>query len=144
MVASVISRSSGITEDRYPTERNDCAVIALQHALNLKYEYSHKVLTSIGRKNRQGVDNYCWYRFLDKHENFVKMNHTHKVKAYCKYTGERKLMVKNMTVGKMISTYPNKTFIVSVRGHTFCVKNGTVIDWRVKPKEKVLSAWEVK
>ena len=143
MVASVISRSSGITEDRFTTERNDCAVIALQHALNISYKDAHNVLAGIGRKNRHGVVTSAWIKLLNDHSSFVRMTNEHRVKAYCKYTGERKLMIKKMTVGKMIEKNPNKTFIVNVRGHTFCVKNSTVIDWRVKPKEKVLYAWEV-
>ena len=137
-------------------ETNDCVVRALASAFEMKYDDTHKfVRYRLERKTRKGV-----YRFNSR---MNKIGETKELingrylnilglKDIIGYTMSYDVKVKGqtkkrkMTVGTFSKKYPKGTFIMSIRGHAFTIKDGVVIGNECDAKRLkaiVEQAWEV-
>lgn len=140
-------------------EKNDCVVRAVASSFEIPYDDAHQfVKTRFERKDRDGVRGFIHKMnvFFDnkesingktikpigqkfKNTNFYGLEYDVKVK------GEETL--RKMTVGFFTKNFSKGTFIVTVRGHAFTIKDGVVIgntDDATKLRKVVISAWEVK
>jgi len=148
------------------SETNDCVVRAIATAFDITYNQSHKFCSdTYERKNRKGVLCRIYHsvnkKFSDGQVELFGKTMT-QVGDKCKYTGNIKPFTYykkkywdgtpytkqcKMTVGTFLKKYPRGTFILSVNGHTFTVKDGTVIgNWSDlrKARVRVDRAWEIK
>ena len=140
------------------TESNDCVVRAWASAFEMDYESAHKFIEErFGRKNRKGT-----FRF-NSVMNKIGLTRTLVNNRYLNILGEMvcnglsyslsyDVKVKGvtkkrkMTVGTFAKKYPKGTYIMSIRGHAFTIKNGVVIgneNDATRLKAVVEQAWEV-
>lgn len=127
------------------SERADCVVRAIASASGMTYDKAHKwVADTFNRKPKRGT-----YGFTIRMNNMSKENkrlYRKKVttisKEYLKTNGGK----SKMTVGTFIKEYNRGTYILSVTGHAFTIKDGSVIgnwDDAVKVRRIVKSAWKI-
>lgn len=137
-------------------EKNDCTVRTFASAFDIDYDKSHEfVAEKLNRKCRGGV--YCYNSKLNQiSSSGLRLNG-----KYLKVLGEKdmigytmkydvkvkgKTVKRNMTVGTFSKLYPNGTYILSIRAHTFTIKNGVVIgnpEDAKRLKAVVEQAWQV-
>ena len=133
-------------------ENNDCVVRALASSFDISYDESHNFCEKTFRRRfRKGV-----MMFNTQMENFfgkgLKINNktAELVGKYSKLyydvvvKGETKK--RKLTVGTFIKTNPKGTFLVTVRGHAFTIKDGVVIgnvEDAQKTKKILESIWKV-
>lgn len=140
---------------RLPNERNDCSVVALSIAFNKPYEEVHKWLATKGRPPRKGLHLEKALGIADalwQPPNIPKYTHLWgKDLAFTKlpyWEYERTLISKTacydednevywkwkwsprINVKQWLKTHMQGTFLVFVRGHVFCVKDGVMWDWK--------------
>ena len=134
------------------SETNDCVVRAFASAFNVTYDFAHKKVAEIfGRKNGQGTYSFSLImRVLESKE--VRINRK-KVKTiskdvnlsyWIKVKGVNTL--RSMTTAKFLEDYPKGTYIVTVKGHAFTIKDGVVIgnpDDATKRKKTIYGAWKI-
>lgn len=113
------------------TERNDCTIRAIMECLNIRYEEAHKLVTESGCRPRPRKGTY-----------------TSAMMARTPYFRERfeshSLNNRNVTVAQFLRENPKGTFLVIVTKHAFAIKDGIVIDFTIKPKQRVRIAWKLK
>jgi hypothetical protein len=51
----MLKHSLGVTNERFPDETNDCAVIALANVADIPYHDAHIRLSQQGRRRRKGA-----------------------------------------------------------------------------------------
>ena len=140
------------------TESNDCVVRAWASAFELPYENAHKIIEEqFQRKFKKGT-----MRFNSKMNQLSKMRALYNDK-YLKILGEQTLSglsyslaydvkvkgvtkKRKMTVGTFAKKYGTGTYIISIRGHAFTMKNGVVIGNQndaKRLKAVIEQAWEV-
>jgi len=156
------------------SETNDCVVRALANAFGMTYDQSHKFCESeLNRPHRKGVRTFSYHKWLDEVKTFkgkkVEEITYEPVKVPCKISLRRKsywndesesftstktlrLYTKKgskysaMTVGAFIKEYPKGTYILSVRRHTFIVKDSQVIgnaaDFK-RMKTRLEKVWKI-
>jgi len=149
------------------SETNDCVVRAIASAFDITYNQSHKLCAEkMNRKSRKGVSTFLFHGFLSQSEILgksvkeitmepVKVESTRTDRYWGnKYTVTKtlKLYTKRgskysaMTVGSFVSQFPKGTYILSVKGHTFTVKDSEIIgnyhDFRAK-KVRVEKAFKI-
>jgi hypothetical protein len=151
-----ISSSSaikGITDSALAkSETNDCVVRAFAAAYNVSYDFAHKKVAELfGRKNGQGT--YCFSLVMRQMEmGGVRINRK-KVQTmrkdvnlayWIKVKGVNTL--RNMTTAKFLEDYSKGTYIVTVKGHAFAIKDGVVIgnpEDATQRKKVILGAWKI-
>jgi len=166
-ITTMIYKSSSETIKGYKTsklartEKNDCVVRTLATAFGLTYNQSHKFCgKTLYRKNGKGVNTWTYHIFLSKGSAFNKTITEIKYepvqvlrdKGYYERYDTLELYIKRgkkyskMTVGSFIKNHPKGTFIISVKGHTFAIKDSVVCgnfsDFR-KARVIVQKAWEI-
>lgn len=95
-------------------ERNDCAVRAVAVATGVDYATVHKLFKKHGRRNGRGTPpSMTWAVVIEL--GFKLVDVTRKVPA--------------RTVRKASPYLHDGSYLVSVRGHLLCVKDGKVEDW---------------
>ena len=99
-------------------ETNDCTVVALAIALGMSYPNAHSLLEWWGRAPRRGIK-----AISILHEMWTKGHHIEG-----KYLRQVPVTLDVSTVGRFASYYNNGTFILLVRGHMVCLKNGILYD----------------
>jgi hypothetical protein len=141
------------------SETNDCVVRAIASAFEIDYDRAHQfVKDTFGRKNRQGTYGFVsgmnkiakertrigrkackpMGKPLNGHSSFFSLNYDVKVK------GEK--VIRQMTVGTFTKKNPKGTFVLTVSGHAFTIKNGIVIgnfEDSLKKRKIVTAAWKV-
>jgi hypothetical protein len=140
------------------SEKNDCVVRAIASAFDLEYDIAHKfVADKFGRKPKQGTIGFgvgmnkisddrtrigrkCINPMGKKPEysNFYSLSYNVTVKG--------KRIKRQMTVGTFISKYPTGTYIITVKGHAFTIKNGVVIGNKgdsIQKRKIIVFAWKV-
>lgn len=140
------------------SENNDCVVCSIASAFNITYNQSHKFCEeNYDRKEKRGVRTYIYHKknkeFSENNtELFGKTikeigdpdkNYFGEIRPHT-YYGEKQC---KMTVGTFIKKYNKGTFILSVSGHSFTIKDGIVIgNWSdsKKMRVRIQKAWEVK
>lgn len=117
----------------FAEERNDCTVRALANASGISYYDAYAAFQKAGRKSNRGTRYNVWAP-LYKSFGFNKMV------AYGETGGVYKRSIEmavkgmdveatnGMTLGRFIKANPVGTFIVIVRKHALCVKDGVVYD----------------
>jgi len=143
----------GYTESKIAFwETNDCVVRAIASSFDITYDESHNFCEKTFRRMfRKGV-----MMFNTQMENFFgkgsKINNK-TVELVGKYSklyydvivkGETKK--RKLTVGTFIKTNPKGTFLVTVSGHAFTIKDGVVIgnvEDAQKTKKILESVWKI-
>jgi len=134
------------------SETNDCVVRAFASAFNVTYDFAHKKVAEIfGRKNGQGTD--CFSLIMRTLESKGISVNRKKIKTiskdvnlsyWIKVKGVNTL--RSMTTAKFLEDYPKGTYIVTVKGHAFTIKDGVVIgnpDDATKRKKTIYGAWKI-
>jgi predicted transcriptional regulator len=134
------------------SETNDCVVRAFASAFNLSYDFAHKKVAELfGRKNGQGT--YSFSLVMRQMEvQDVRINRK-KIKTiskdvnlsyWIKVKGVN--VLRSMTTAKFLEDYPKGTYIVTVKGHAFTIKDGVVIgnpEDATQRKKNILGAWKI-
>lgn len=114
----------------YESEKNDCSVVALSHALDITYEEAYKMLDGAGRRKNKG-----WYTI----EFF----------QYCGFNGWKHETTKfargkRPTEMEFAESHPKGRFLVYTEGHLIAVVDGVIHDNRPHPaRAKVQYAWKM-
>ena len=140
-------------------EKNDCAVIAIASAFNLSYDRAHDIAKDVfKRKDGKGVTLFD-YRLTKlskdgKRIGRFKIKTLGTPKGNCEWTYTLNYFIcrgntikeRQMTVGRFVEQHPKETYIVTVRGHTFAIRNGVVLGSRhdaTKTRRIVFGAWKI-
>jgi len=130
------------------SETNDCVVISISSAFQLPYEQSHKfVADKFGRKFRKGT--YAFSQTMDRMwfgKECINGKAIKKIDTRYQSNKDGKIVFKDYTVNQFIMKNPKGTFIVTVSGHAFSIKDGVVIgnpEDSVKIKRKLRSAHQI-
>jgi len=139
-------------------EKNDCVVRSLASAFNIPYEDSHEYVRKMfHRQNRQGTRNFVYVMnaLFDNGEKIGKkrfkplgvrerLMNKYSLVYDVKVNGEK--VKRKMTVGTFISKHKKGSYVLTVNGHAFTVKDGVVIgntDDAMKKKKILTDAWKV-
>ena len=143
----------GITESKLAqSEKDDCVVRAFASAYGVTYDYAHKKVAEVfGRKNRQGTAYFSltMNALASKEIKFNRKGVTRiKEDIGLSYWFEvkGKSTLRNMTTAKFLEKYSKGTYIVTVKGHAFTIKNGVVIgntDDALQRKKVIYGAWKI-
>lgn len=114
----------------YESEKNDCSVVALTHALNVTYDVAYKMLDGAGRRKNKG-----WYVIeFFKYCGFVGWTH----KEFKFPRGQR------MTEEEFAEAHPKGRWLIYTEGHLTALVDGVIYDNRPKPpRGKVQIAWKM-
>jgi hypothetical protein len=143
----------GITESKLAqSEKDDCVVRAFASAFGVTYDFAHKKVAEVfGRKNRQGTAYFSLtmnalaskeIKFNRKGVSPIKedigLSYWVEVKG--------KSTLRNMTTAKFLEKYSKGTYIVTVKGHAFTIKDGVVIgnpEDATQRKKVIFGAWKI-
>lgn len=134
------------------TEKDDCVVRAIASSFDITYDESHKFCEEkLKRKFRSGVQMFVCQ--MERYSNNGNQIFGRTIKLMGKYSNlyydvKVKGVVKKraLTVGKFIKENQKGTFLVSVTGHAFTIKNGIVmgnIEDAQKTKKVLQSIWKI-
>ena len=109
-------------------EDNDCVVRALAAMADVPYEQAHEYAAGVlARKPRRGVSLGILISQIRDRGGLMGKDLV-EVKAETKYKNAGKPVTRQMTTQTFFKRAPeNRTFLVVVRGHIFCFKNGEVV-----------------
>jgi hypothetical protein len=137
-------------------ERNDCVVRTLASAFDITYDRAHKLASKeMKRVVKKGVKTYMFHTFFENFQNKKRQLNKKRVEevhtkfSYDRYHewGDKYQTIGTKTVGRFIKENPKGTFVLSVRGHAFCVKDGVVVggNWEDSKKKRVRvrRAWQI-
>jgi len=109
-------------------EDNDCVVRALAAMADVPYEQAHEYAAGVlARKPRRGVSLGILISQIKDRGGLMGKDLV-EVKAETKYRNAGRPVTRQMTTQTFFKRAPeNRTFLVVVRGHIFCFKNGEVV-----------------
>lgn len=114
---------AGRVTEGFAQERNDCAVRCLATAHNMPYRDAHELFSMAGRKDGKGSS--IWH-----------------IRQACGTTEKR--LESKVSVARFIREHSKGTFMVHIRSHIFCLKDGVCYDLGVnRPLARVDFYWEV-
>jgi len=125
-------------------ETNDCVVRAIASSSGISYDKAHSfVADKFKRKPRKGT-----YGFISGMNSMVTSGEKLNRKAVKKVdiTVKTKTGVTTMTVNKFAENFTSGSYIVTVNGHAFTIKDGKVVgnvSDAVKIRKKVIAAWKI-
>jgi len=131
-------------------EKNDCVVRSFASAFNMTYDDAHNYVSNkFKRKTHKGV------MFFNETMNKLSLLKTEVNGKTLERVEdlEKKVLVegfsrtRRMSVGTFTKKYQKGTYIMSVRGHAFTIKDGVVIgntEDAKKIRVIVESSWKVK
>ena len=140
------------------SETNDCVVRAIASAFDLEYDRAHKfVAGTFGRKPRQGTFGFgVGMNKIAEERTRIGRKCIKPMGVKIEYSSFRSLSYdvkvkgvktsRQMTVGTFISKHPLGTYVVTVKGHAFTIKDGVVIGNRedaIQKRKIMLLAWRV-
>lgn len=109
-----------IKSGRYSNEANDCSVISLAYAFDVRYEVAHEVLRTRGRKPKKGFNFYHIFGLsVDESAIFQVMGTQYKVTRFPK----PKMKLHKFKVEKAKGTY-----MINVSGHVFTMIDGKLFN----------------
>ena len=109
-------------------EKQDCTVRALANAADILYGNAHNILKRHGRKDFKGCTNKVWHdAYTNTGLSLVGIYGTTKA---AKHISKRLNIAahKGITLGRILPTLTNGSYIVIVTGHALAVVSGHVID----------------
>jgi hypothetical protein len=135
------------------SEHNDCVVRAFATAFDLEYDESHEIVEKqFHRQKRKGT---AWFHskmsLIEKNEitfngkKITKITHEYNTMLYY-VTVKGKRILRNTTTSYFLKKYPVGTYIVTVNGHAFTIKDGVIIGNYTDAKQtrKVINGvWKV-
>lgn len=136
-------------------ENNDCFVRALAASTGSHYDDAHKVAKEVfGRKDKKGTEGIMIATQMMKAEETgleiggtkfaVKVLGKEDTKNKYKLYGEE--IWRQKTVKSFIKSHQKGTYLISVAGHAFTIKDGKLIDnygEEFRPTRKVMSAYKI-
>lgn len=135
------------------SETNDCVVRAFASAFEIAYDEAHNFIAEkFKRQPRKGTFGFGT-EMNSMSKNDVKFNRkgvkiiTHEYDSMLYYVmvkGHKTL--RSTTTNSFIKMYPTGTYIVTVKGHAFTIKNGYVIGNFSDAKQirkHIISAWKI-
>jgi hypothetical protein len=144
----------GYTESKIAkSENNDCVVRAIASAADMDYDSAHQfVKETFCRKNGKGTTGFHYImNMMTKNSNKINGKSVEKITEehntmlyYVVVKGIKKL--RNTTTGSFIKKYPKGTYVVTVKGHAFSIKDGVVIgnpDDGKKMKKHIDGVWKI-
>ena len=144
----------GIAESNLAqSEKDDCVVRAFASAFGVTYDYAHKKVAEVfGRKNRQGTLHFglTMNALASKQIKFNRKGVTpikEDIGLSYWFEVKGKSTLRNMTTAKFLEKYSKGTYIVTVKGHAFTIKDGVVIgnlEDSIKLKRPIRAAFEIK
>ena len=135
------------------SENNDCVVRAIASAADMDYDSAHQfVKETFCRKNGKGTTGFHYtMNMMTKNGNKINGKSVEKITEehntmlyYVVVKGVKKL--RNTTTGSFIKKYPKGTYVVTVKGHAFSIKDGVVIgnpDDGKKMKKHIDGVWKI-
>lgn len=143
----------GITESKLAqSEKDDCVVRAFASAYGVTYDYAHKKVAEVfGRKNRQGTAYFSltMNALASKEIKFNRKGVTpikEDIGLSYWFEVKGKSTLRNMTTAKFLEKYSKGTYIVTVKGHAFTIKDGVVIgnpEDATQRKKVIFGAWKI-
>ena len=144
----------GYTESKIAkSENNDCVVRAIASAADMDYDSAHQfVKETFCRKNGKGTSGFRYImNMMTKNGNKINGKSVEKITEehntmlyYVVVKGIKKL--RNTTTGSFIKKYSKGTYVVTVKGHAFTIKDGVVIgnsDDGKKMKKVIQGVWKI-
>ncbi len=124
------------------SERGDCVVRAIASAYDMDYDKAHRfVATTFGRKPRSGT--YGFTPGMNKIcDNKTRINRKLTRKVSDLSIGDK----SRMTFGKFVKWWDKGTYIITVSGHAFTIKDGHVIgntEDSTQLKKVIKSVWKI-
>lgn len=125
-------------------ETNDCVVRAIASSSGMSYDRAHSFVTDkFKRRPRKGT-----FGFISGMNSMVTSGDKLNRKGVKKVdiTVKTKTGLTTMTVNKFAEKYTAGSYIVTVKGHAFTIKNGKVVgnfNDAVKIRKKVIAAWKI-
>lgn len=108
------------------SEKNDCIVRAVMECMGVHYDEAHEMVMRTGfRQPKRGT----YTSSMMSRDTFFRSRFD-PVPAH------------GMTVAQFLAANPKGNYIVTVKWHGFAVKDGVVVDYLIKPRQKVQLAWE--
>lgn len=107
-------------------ENNDCSVKALAIAADISYDDAHHMMNLFGRKDRGMVTKHQVISALRMY-NLNLENITPYIQGKIKTINQFEKYHGNVKA----------TFVIFVRGHVLCWKNGKTEDWSVHSKRRI-------
>lgn len=98
-------------------ETNFCTVVSIACAFNWSAGKAHRLLAKHGRPHRRGPK---W------------TDYSMALEEACKKEGRSVSYLKDfngMTINRFAKEHPTGTFIIAVKGHVICLKDGEFQDW---------------
>jgi hypothetical protein len=109
-------------------EQLDCTVRALANSAGIVYGNAHSILKKHGRKDRKGCSNKVWHdAYINTGLSLVGIYGTTKA---AKHISKRLNIAayKGITLGRILPTLNEGSYIVIITGHALAVVSGHVID----------------
>ena len=144
----------GYTESKIAkSESNDCVVRAIASAADMDYDSAHQfVKETFCRKNGKGTSGFHYtMNMMTKNGNKINGKSVEKITEehntmlyYVVVKGVKKL--RNTTTGSFIKKYSKGTYVVTVKGHAFSIKEGVVIgniEDGKKMKKHIDGVWKI-
>jgi hypothetical protein len=126
------------------TETRDCVVRAIASASGMSYDKAHSfVADKFGRKPRKGT-----YGFIPGMNYMVTSGEKLNRKGVKKVDiiTKTKTGMTTMTVNKFAENYTSGSYIVTVKGHAFTIKDGKVVgnfNDAIQIRKKIVAAWKI-
>lgn len=135
------------------SERNDCVVRAIASAYDMHYDAAHQLVKEkFHRQNGKGTRYFVRVMNLMSQAD-VKINNKgiktiteehNTMMYYVKVNGVKRL--RKTTTGHFMKKYSTGSYIVTVRGHAFTIKDGVIIgnfEDGKKLKKHIEAAWKI-
>jgi hypothetical protein len=124
-------------------ENRDCTVRALANSTGLLYGNAHNILKRHGRTDKRGCTHYVW------HDAYIS-NGMSLVGVYGTTHGARSLARKlsvvaqdGITLGRMLPTLKQGSYIVIITGHALAVVDGGVVDMNLnRSNSRVIAVYK--
>ena len=109
-------------------EERDCTVRALANSAGIVYGNAHTILRKHGRKDRKGCTNHVWHdAYTNTGLSLVGIYGTTKA---ARHMSKRLNLAayKGISLGRILPTLTEGSYIVIITGHALAVVSGHVID----------------
>lgn len=116
-------------------DRNFCTVAALAMALDWSFGKAHRHMAKHGRKNKRGMYSSVWVPALTQAAESCD-----KVVKDITRNGYR-----GMTIGRFARECRRGVYVIKVRGHALCIRDGVMHDWTADTagRRKIIEIYKV-